>query len=230
MTHQDEDRFNRQLHPDEREWAKENAKEFAEFYAERAGREITEEQAQSMLLASGYRLVDGMASKGLSGELLPIEFIGQFAGSMFSATPTEYNNPFLHGNESGSLTPEQKALPGATPAINPDYTSAVGAGAGLLGNATLNLRNSQPYLGAGGAVPLAPSGSFVWGFIFNKKGDPAEATDRFLDGASYVGGGCFGVCLNVNKSIGGSYALELGFGSPGISLGTGVSKPIGKSR
>ncbi|WP_258096261.1 hypothetical protein, partial [Klebsiella pneumoniae] len=162
MTHQDEDRFNRQLHPDEREWAKENAKEFAEFYAERAGREITEEQAQSMLLASGYRLVDGMASKGLSGELLPIEFIGQFAGSMFSATPTEYNNPFLHGNESGSLTPEH-----------------------------------QPYLGAGGAVPLAPSGSFVWGFIFNKKGDPAEATDRFLDGASYVGGGCFGVCLNV---------------------------------
>ncbi|MDT6962782.1 hemagglutinin repeat-containing protein [Cupriavidus sp. SZY C1] len=224
------DRFNRQLHPDEREWAKENAKEFAEFYAERAGREITEEQAQSMLLASGYRLVDGMASKGLSDELLPIEFIGQFAGSMFSATPTEYNNPFLHGNESGSLTPEQKALPGATPAINPDYTSAVGAGAGLLGNATVNLRNSQPYLGAGGAVPLAPSGSFVWGFIFNKKGDPAEATDRFLDGASYVGGGCFGVCLNVNKSIGGSYALELGFGSPGILLGTGVSKPIGKSR
>lgn len=130
MTHQDEDRFNRQLHPDEREWAKENSKEFAEFYAERAGREITEEQAQSMLLASGYRLVDSMASKGLSDELLPIEFIGQFAGSMFSATPTEYNNPFLHGNESGSLTPEQKALPGATPAINPDYTSAVGAGAG----------------------------------------------------------------------------------------------------
>jgi filamentous hemagglutinin len=49
------DLYNRQLHPDERKWAKDNAGKFAEFYKDQTGQSITADQAQQMLLASGYR-------------------------------------------------------------------------------------------------------------------------------------------------------------------------------
>lgn len=221
------DRFNRQLHPDERKWAKDNAKEFADYYEKSTGKTLTVEQAENMLLGNGYRLVDAAASKGPGGDKYAVAYISQNGGSLFS-TSDDYYKPFLSGGKGGQLTPEQAALPGAKPAIEPDYVSANRSGAGLAANATLNLHNGQPYFGGGGSVPIAPSGSFVWGFIFNKQGDLAAATDSFLDGASYVAGGCWGLCFNINKAIGGSYALEIGFGSAGIAAGTGVSKPVGK--
>lgn len=222
------DAYNRQLHPDERKWAQRSAQDFAQFYKDQTGKDLTLEQAQNMLLANGYRMVDAVASKGPGGDSVAAAYISQNAGNLFTATTAQYNNPFLNGNKDGSLTPEQTALPGARPTIEADYVSANRSGAGLAGNATLNLHNGQPYLGGGGTVPISPSGSVVWGFIFNKQGDPAAATDSFLDGASYVAGGCWGLCFNINKAIGGSYALEIGFGSPGVAAGTGVSKPIGK--
>jgi filamentous hemagglutinin len=58
------DLYNRQLHSDERQWAKDNAKQFAEFYKEKTGQDLTSAQAENMLLANGYRLVDAAASKG----------------------------------------------------------------------------------------------------------------------------------------------------------------------
>ncbi|SEA11173.1 hypothetical protein [Paraburkholderia sartisoli] len=60
--------YNRQLHPDERQWAKDNAKQFAQFYEDKTGQSITADQAQNMLLANGYRLVDAAASKGPGGD------------------------------------------------------------------------------------------------------------------------------------------------------------------
>ncbi|WP_331254458.1 hemagglutinin repeat-containing protein [Pandoraea apista] len=107
------DRFNRQLHPDERQWAKDNAKSSAEFYENTTGKAISQSQAENMLLANGYRLVDASASKGPGGDAVAVAYIGKNAGSMFTATAAEYNNPFLYGNKDGSLTPEQRALPGA---------------------------------------------------------------------------------------------------------------------
>ncbi|HKR38983.1 MAG TPA: hypothetical protein VJU59_04755 [Paraburkholderia sp.] len=62
------DLYNRQLHPDERKWAKDNAGKFAQIYQDQTGRTITEDQAQQMLLANGYRLVDAAASKGPGGD------------------------------------------------------------------------------------------------------------------------------------------------------------------
>jgi filamentous hemagglutinin len=61
------DLYNRQLHPDERKWPKESAKEFPAFYEGKTGQAIRVEQAESMLLANGYRLVDAAASKGPGG-------------------------------------------------------------------------------------------------------------------------------------------------------------------
>ncbi|MWL89105.1 hypothetical protein [Cupriavidus sp. SW-Y-13] len=126
------DRFNRQLHPDERKWAKDNAKEFAEFYAEKTGKELTDEQAQRMLLASGYRLVDDMASKGVAGDKYAVAFISANAGSLFSATAEERRDP---GPLGGPLTPEQRAMPAHNP--NPQLGMAAGAGLGLVAVGTV---------------------------------------------------------------------------------------------
>ncbi|MEM5434493.1 hemagglutinin repeat-containing protein [Paraburkholderia diazotrophica] len=124
------DRFNRQLHPDERQWAKDNAKNFAQFYKDKTGQDITPEQAQNMLLANGYRLVDAAASKGPGGDATAVAYISQNAGNLFTATPAEYNNPLLGGNKDGSLTPEQKALPGHD--THPQIGLAAGAATGLV--------------------------------------------------------------------------------------------------
>lgn len=110
----DVDRFNRQLHPDERQWAKDNANKFATFYQDQTGQSLTADQAQQMLLASGYRLVDAAANAGPApdGGKYATAFISQNAGEMFRATPAEYNSPFLYGNADHSLSLEQRALPG----------------------------------------------------------------------------------------------------------------------
>ncbi|CAB3789742.1 hypothetical protein LMG28138_02874 [Pararobbsia alpina] len=107
------DRFNRQLHPDERQWAKDNAKTFAQFYEGKTGRSITSDQAQQILLANGYIRVDQAAASGPGYDATAAQYITQYAGSLFTATHAEYKNPLLNGNANGSLTPEQLALPGA---------------------------------------------------------------------------------------------------------------------
>ncbi|WP_205974183.1 hypothetical protein [Paraburkholderia sp. Tr-20389] len=119
------DRYNRQLHPDERQWAKDNAKDFAKFYEDKTGQAITPDQAQQMLLANGYRLVDDMASKGPGGNSTAIQFISQNANGLFTAPPAERANP---GTLSSNLAPEQKALNGnwGTP---PNFSVSLGANA-----------------------------------------------------------------------------------------------------
>ncbi|CAN0620615.1 protein of unknown function [Burkholderia multivorans] len=77
------DRFNRQLHPDERQWAKNRAKDFAKFYEDKTGQKITAEQAQNMLLADGYRLVDAAVSKGPGGDQVAVAYISGNAGGLF---------------------------------------------------------------------------------------------------------------------------------------------------
>ncbi|SIT41615.1 Filamentous haemagglutinin family outer membrane protein (fragment) [Paraburkholderia piptadeniae] len=161
FTASNADAYNRQLHPSEREWAKANAKKFAQFYADQTGQTITEDQAQNMLLASGYRLVDAAASKGPGGDRYATAFISQNARSLFTATTADYNNPFLYGNKDGSLTPEQRALPGAV--ANP----AVGIGAaalitgGLAAGPVLAALPGAPIFSSGGLL-----GSGVWASPF----------------------------------------------------------------
>ncbi|MDR5762501.1 hemagglutinin repeat-containing protein [Caballeronia sp. LZ035] len=108
------DLYNRQLHPNERQWANDNASKFAQFFKDQTGQTLTADQAQQMLLASGYRLVDATASAGPApdGNKYATAFISQNGESMFRATPTEYNSPFLYSNADHSLSPEQQALPG----------------------------------------------------------------------------------------------------------------------
>ncbi|MEK6422626.1 MAG: hemagglutinin repeat-containing protein [Burkholderia gladioli] len=139
------DRFNRQLHPDERQCAQDKAKDFAKFYEEKTGKAITLEQAQNMLLANGYRLVDGMASKGPGGDPAAVAYISQNGGGLFHATSAEYNSPFWSGNKDGTLTLEQRALPGSV--ANPAAGLAIAGGLVTAGLA--------PEIIAGGSVGVS---------------------------------------------------------------------------
>ncbi|WP_430733058.1 cysteine peptidase family C39 domain-containing protein [Burkholderia stagnalis] len=79
-----------------------------------------------MLLGNGYRLVDAAASKGPGGDAVAVAYISQYGGGLFRRDQY-YNNPLMYGNKDGSLTPEQRALPGAIG--NPAVGVAVAAGA-----------------------------------------------------------------------------------------------------
>jgi hypothetical protein len=104
------DLYNRQLHPDARQWPKDSAGKFAQFYQDQTGQTITAEQALQMLLASGYQLVDAAAGAAPDGTKYATAFISQNENGMFFATSAEFNSPFLYGNANHSLTPEQMAL------------------------------------------------------------------------------------------------------------------------
>ncbi|WP_249277654.1 hemagglutinin repeat-containing protein [Pandoraea sp. PE-S2R-1] len=104
------DRFNRQLDPRERTWAKDNAQAFADFYRKRTGDAISVTDAENLLLAGGYRLVDAAASSAPGADRYATEYISKNSGSLFSATAAERKNPGLDGKETGASTPERRAL------------------------------------------------------------------------------------------------------------------------
>ena len=46
----------------------------------------------------------------LGGDLIAAAYTSDKGGHMYRATTAEYKDPFLYGNEEGSLTQEEKAL------------------------------------------------------------------------------------------------------------------------
>ncbi len=118
--------YNRQLHDQEREWAKERAKQFTAAYEEKTGRAITDEQAENLLLGTGYMMVDDKAKIGPGYDMAAAQYISENANSLFRATAAERANT---GPLGGPLTPEQLALPGHE--AHPEIGKAVGAGVGL---------------------------------------------------------------------------------------------------
>jgi filamentous hemagglutinin len=134
-------RFNRQLSDRERQWASDDAEQFAKRYEEKTGKSLTAEQARNMLLGTGYRMVDAAASKGPGGDPIAAAYISENGGDMFRATPGEYKDPFRYGNKDLSLTSEQRVLPGsiASPALGLGVATALTGGGAALG-----LRRSSP--------------------------------------------------------------------------------------
>jgi filamentous hemagglutinin len=229
------DRFNRQLHPDERQWISNNLKAFEAFYRRATGQMITDQQASEMLLVAGFQYVDQTAANSSAANILAAQFISQNAGSgLFTATPYDYARFNVGGNSDRSLTPEQTAIltGSGTPAgpgfRAPDYTSANGSGMTVAYGTSINWHDGQTYVGGGKANPLAPSGNIMFGYLLFSGDDRALETNNFLNGASVPMGGCmFGLCIGLNHSIGGQTAIEFGLGTPGVSTGVTVSKPVG---
>jgi filamentous hemagglutinin len=109
------DAFNRQLHPDERKWAQENARKYQQYLASKTGEAVTTEEAYQRLLSAGYAVVDDAAARGGKSDEIAKQYINANAPkSMFAATASERANPFLNGNADGSFTPEQQARFGSS--------------------------------------------------------------------------------------------------------------------
>lgn len=129
------DLYNRQLHPDERQWAKDHAKDFAAVYEKATGRSITQDQAENMLLANGYIRVDSAAASGGTGyDATAAQYLTKNAGGLFTKDQY-YNNPFMFGNADGSATPEQLAMPGGKSVPGAGNVAAAGLGLTVLGGA-----------------------------------------------------------------------------------------------
>jgi len=74
------------LHQSERDFTKENAKKFAQYYKDQTGQTIDEARAEQMLLGDGYRMVDAAANKGPgvagpAGDAVAVSFLAQNAGN-----------------------------------------------------------------------------------------------------------------------------------------------------
>ncbi|MEN4922749.1 hemagglutinin repeat-containing protein [Achromobacter spanius] len=116
------DMYNRQLHPDERKWAKENAEGMQKYVAEATGQSISLEEAYQRLLSAGYAIVDERADR--AGSANSDEFARQYIADnkpagLFSASPAERRDYLLNGNVDGTWTPEQQARFGVkTPGEN----------------------------------------------------------------------------------------------------------------
>jgi len=114
-----------------------------------------------------------------------------------------------------------------------DYVTVQGGGVGVGVNASVNLLNGEVFVG-GAKSNLAPgaSGSVVVGRVIDGPQNPAaraEQVSEMLKGGSVQMGVCLGGgCVGVNQSLGpiGSNpatAIEVGVGTPGISVGTGAN-------
>jgi filamentous hemagglutinin len=150
-----------------------------------------------MLLANGYRLVDAAASKGPGGDVAAVQFISQNADGMFQATSAEYNNPFLYGNTDHSLTPEQRALPGAT--ANPK--------AGLVIAGTLITAGLAPELVAGASAGVSYAQDLLAAYKAAQAGysfTSAAATGAAASGTLYTGSAAAGAYMDYRN--GGDYS------------------------
>ncbi|MGS0623435.1 hemagglutinin repeat-containing protein [Ralstonia sp. VS2407] len=207
------DRFNRQLHPDERKWAQDNAKRFADFYEKTTGKALTSDQAENMLLANGYRLVDDLASKGPGGDKYAVAFISQNAGNLFSATASERAD---HGPLGGPLTPEQRALPGAVG--NP----AVGLGAAAVITGGLAVAAIGPAtVTAFGADALAAYKAAQAGYSLTS----AAATGAVISGGSFTLSSAVGAYFDMARrggDFGSNFENRFSFAGFGAAASVGA--------
>jgi filamentous hemagglutinin len=101
-----EDLNNRQLHPDERKWARNNATKYQQYLKNKTGENITPKEAYQRLLSAGYAVTDDYAQKtGKSDETAKQFIVSNAASGLFKATYEERNSPLLGGNLDGSYTP-----------------------------------------------------------------------------------------------------------------------------
>src|SRR5450830_129242 len=191
---------NRQLHQSERDFAKENAKKFAQYYKDQTGQTIDEARAEQMLLGDGYRMVDAAANKGPgvagpAGDAVAASFLAQNAGNLFKAPVAEYNNP---GQLGGPLTPEQEALPAAkgNPALGLAAAGAITGGVTLAGAGTgvviagmvdawsaYKAASAAYSMGAAlGTGAAASGGVYTLGAAANAAYDQYRNTQNFSDG------------------------------------------------
>jgi filamentous hemagglutinin len=208
---------NRQLHDTERQFAKDDAKKFAEYYKDKTGQTIDDKRAEQMLLGDGYRMVDAAANKGPgvagpAGDAVAVSFLAQNAGGLFKATAAERNDP---GKLGGPLTPEQTALPGAVgnPALGLGTATVLTGGLALAGAGT-----GATIAGAMNAWTAykAAQATYFMG--------TALGTGAAVGGASYTGSAAFSAWIDQKFGTGQTFStgFDQRFSYPGLAAATTV--------
>ena len=209
---------NLQLHQGQRDFAKQYAKKFAQYYLDKTGQIIDEKFAEQILLGDGYRLVDAAANKGPgvlgpAGDAVAVSFIALHAGSLFRVTPVEYNDP---GQLGATPTPEQAALPGAVgnPALGLGTAAVLSGGIAFAGVGTGAI--------IGGAMDAwaayrAANAAYSMG--------TALGTGAVVGGASYTAAAAFNAWVDQNFGTGQPFltGFDQRFSYLGLTAATAVS-------
>lgn len=137
----------------------------------------------------------------------------RMVAGMFHATSAEYNSPFLSGNKDGSLTPEQRALPGSV--SNPTAGLVIVGGIATAGLA--------PEIIAGGSAGLSYAQDLFAAYKAAQAGyslTTAAATGAAVSGATYTGGAVAGDGLATLKGNNFYDSFNQNFSLAGLATAT----------
>lgn len=240
-------RFNRQLHPDEKQVIKTLANGDAdkEHRLEAAGCALVHCSAEYAPGTADYTNYSALEKEG-AGYTAEQSQLQHYNGTLFA--PASYGGMVrkipgssLFHYSSGDVQADNSALRAGMEAQRPgsiDYVT-IQAGAGIGGSLTMNTHNGNVF--AGGSISASREAGIgvVIGMIPANVGksseDKAELTDAFLGGQSVGGNACrYGVCVGLNHAVDGQTSIEGGVGiggvtrapNPGGNAGDGYSFPI----
>jgi filamentous hemagglutinin len=226
----DVDRYNRQLHPEEKQVIKQLAggDTAKELRLEAAACALVQCAAEYAPGTADYAKYSALQIEG-AAYTAEQDQLRNYAGTLFSAgtyggmvRPTSGTNLFTYSG--GDALADQKASQAAIGAMRPgsiDYVT-LQAGAGMGGSTTINMHNGNVYAGASVSASRETGVGIIFGMIPDSVGrtadQKAKETDNLLQGQSVGGNGClFGVCAGLNHAVGGSTAIEVGFGVGGVT-------------
>ncbi|MDF3114581.1 hemagglutinin repeat-containing protein [Burkholderia sp. BCCIQ04A] len=238
------DRFNRQLHSEEKKVIHElaNGDPNKEHRLEAAGCALVHCAAEYAPGTADYAKYSALEQEGAgyTAEQTQLKnyngtyFAASGYGGMVKLTPAsglfQYSTDDLRADSNAFVSNVLSTRPGKL-----DYVSIGGAAFGSSAGISINLHNGNVYLGGGGAVPVVPGASVTVGVIPTAANQAptiqADKTDNFLAGASLGVNMCaYGACVGGNHAFGGDTSVEVGVGFGGITrapnLGGGGSTSV----
>ncbi|SEA11198.1 hypothetical protein [Paraburkholderia sartisoli] len=164
--------------------------------------------------------------------LVATRLISQNSNGLFTATPAEYNSPFLYGNSNHSLTPEQAALPGAV--ANPAaglaaaalITGGLAAGPALAALPGAPIFSASGILGSGTWVSPVGTGLISAGSQYLQNGtiNPVDLATSFGTGmAGAYGGLAWNVFVNGAGGAAGTAINNVVYGKNDSIIGSGIT-------
>ncbi|WP_230975078.1 hemagglutinin repeat-containing protein, partial [Burkholderia stagnalis] len=236
LTGASADRFNRQLHPEEKKVIHDlaNGDTDKEHRLEAAGCALVHCAAGYAPGTADYAKYSALEREGTSYTVEQAQ-LTSYNGTYFAAASyggmvkqTPGSGLFQYSVNDGRA--DQKSWASGVAAQRPgaiDYVT-IQYGAGIGGGLTVNVHNGNVYYGASISASRSTGGAIAAGVITGNVGqysvDKGRLTDEFLAGQSVGGAGCaFGACVGVNHAIGGSTAFEFGVGFGGFTKAPNVN-------
>jgi hypothetical protein len=189
--------------------------------------------ASASAINVGINMQDGKyaLAEVIAGNALNNGSASQQATPYFQATIRQYNDPTFFATAQPSNYYDRQLL---------DYMTIQGGAFGASGSLSLNLHNGDAFVGGSKTnISSSPGGSLTFGTMLDQPPanvPRATAVSNMLDGGGVQAGACaFVMCIGVNQSLAPNgqprpTAIEWGLGTPGASVGTGASFPVGRPK